>query len=112
MISREDGLSSAVQRGLDAVPRWTAGGYVRGCRAGVLIAEGLAGTVGIGDVCAVRSVTEPAHGDREPDELLAEAVGFEGQRVYLVPFREPRGLGEADRIAPAPDLNLLYPDRQ
>lgn len=108
-----EGELAALVAAIRDVPTSRAGGYVRGCSGGVVLASGLNGRAAVGDTCLIeRRVDGP--GGRTPlfDErsaVLAEVVGFTEDGVRLVPYEEPQGLAHGARVALAPGLDAVRP---
>ncbi len=65
----------------------------------VLTAGGLAGFVGLGDLCRIEG----------EDALLAEVVALDGARLSLAPYGEPRGLSVGARVVRAGSIARLRP---
>ena len=67
--------------------------YGRVAQAVGLVIEGYGPISSIGDVCEIRA------GDGE-DGMFAEAVGFRGERVLLMPLGDVRRIGPGSRLIP------------
>jgi flagellum-specific ATP synthase len=103
------GLTAAIA----ALPQGRAGGYVRGCGAGVILASGLTGRAAIGDVCLIerRAGGGPATAGLfdETDAILAEVVGFGENGVRLVAYEEPQGIIHGAKVALERGLGTVRP---
>src|SRR6476620_5843354 len=74
-----------------AVPLETQGTLVR---VAGLVLEAAGIRVPLGSVCEVRMAGQPP--------VLAEVVGFSGDRAYLMPTGEVQGLASGARVVPRP----------
>jgi len=79
----------------DSLPLDTQGRLVR-VTGLVLEATGL--RVPLGSVCEIRA----EHGREGQPPVLAEVVGFSGDRAYLMPTGDIHGLASGARVAPCP----------
>ena len=80
---------------------------MRSCRAGTLLASGLAAEVGIGDVCSVEVGGVAGQGG---GTLAGEVVAFDQAGITLMPFGPLDGVAAGARLWREPGMSELRPD--
>jgi flagellum-specific ATP synthase len=81
----------------DPVPLETQGTLVR---VAGLVLEAAGIRVPVGSVCQILADDHPGAGAQPP--VLAEVVGFSGDRAYLMPTSDVQGLASGARVVPRP----------
>jgi flagellum-specific ATP synthase len=81
----------------DPVPLETQGTLVR---VAGLVLEAAGIRVPVGSVCQILADDHPGAGAQPP--VLAEVVGFSGDRAYLMPTSDVHGLASGARVVPRP----------
>ncbi len=108
-----DDSLAALRAALEPLARPRFGGTVVGCSPTLVEALGLSGRVGIGDLCRIERSRETTRRSTSAQRasVLAEVVAIDRERVRLVPYDEPTGIGVGARVAVDADLPVLAPDR-
>jgi flagellum-specific ATP synthase len=96
-----DDLAGLV-RELRTLPRFRLVGRVSRCGAGIVACGGLAGLVGIGDLCRIERRAYARHASATPagigGGLPAEVVGFHNGEVLLMPYGDVAGIARGATV--------------
>ncbi len=93
-------------------------GTVTASRGNTVYCAGLAGRLGLGDLCRIHNAAVPAQRSIGiPEDLeggagtYAEVIGFEADEALLLPYGDLHGVTFGDEVRLEDDRRLVFPDR-